>query len=167
MTLKIYAIAAMAEGRVIGKDNKIPWQIPEDMRHFAELTTGHAVLMGQRTYESLPRKFRPLPNRLNLVLSRTPDVLSGEPGIQIWTSLEQCLKACREGKLKLPSDKLWIAGGGEVYRTSMPYWDELYLTLVERKIDGDAFFPEFEDKFELKAREPKDGFSFLRYVRKG
>lgn len=164
MTLKIIAIAAMDEGRVIGLKNKLPWRIPEDMQRFSELTSGHAVLMGRKTYESLPSKFRPLPNRKNIVISRSSSAVVA-PGVDIWESSLGCIEACRKGELLLPSDMLWIIGGGQIYKDTLPFWDELYLTVVHSKHEGDVFFPQFEDKFRLVEDQIKEGYSFLRYCR--
>lgn len=164
--MKVFAIVGMDEGRVIGAGGRLPWRIPEDMRHFAELTTGHTVVMGRKTYESLPEKFRPLPNRLNVVLSRVERPESLPPEVKLFHAPDEFFEACRRGQLELPSDTVWIIGGEQIYRATMDSWDELYLTRVWSNHCGDAYFPAFEDKFELIESSPREGYTFERYVRK-
>lgn len=157
---KICAIAAMDEGRVIGKGGGLPWHLPEDMKHFKQLTMGHAVLMGRKTYESIPEKMRPLPGRRNLVLTSNPSSLPDLPSeVALFTSVKDAIESFKDGIL-------WIIGGEKVYRETLQYWDELFLTLVKGRHEGDAFFPEFEGGFELRERERGEECSFLRYVRK-
>ena len=165
MTRKIKAIVAMDEGRVIGIKNALPWNIPEDMERFKKLTLGHAVLMGRHTYESLPPRFRPLPKRKNIVVTRVlPPGATGED-LEIWSSLEDALQAFRDGRLRTPTEDLWIVGGAQIYEQSQPLWDELYLTLVKGKHDGDAYFPAFEAEMKPIEKIERQGFSFLHYVR--
>lgn len=165
MATRIIAIAAMDEGRVIGRSEKLPWNIPADLQRFSELTKGHTVLMGRKTYQSLPEKFRPLPARKNVVVTRNPHTLGDIGGVEVWESLESCLKAAKAGLLAEPDRNVWIIGGAEIYSESLPYWDELYLTLVHSKHEGDAFFPRFEESFELDKREDFADYSFLHYLR--
>jgi dihydrofolate reductase len=162
MKIKIIAIAAMDEARVIGVKNQLPWQIPEDLKRFSLLTVGHAVLMGRRTFESLPAAFRPLPKRKNIVISST---LPEQKGVEIFQSPEGVFKALEEEVLKLPTDKLWVIGGESLYRQTLEYWDEVYLTLVQGKHQGDAFFPEFEEGFKLVSKDEHPGFSFCHFER--
>ena len=167
--VKICAIAAMDEGRAIGVNNTIPWKLPEDMRRFASLTKGHSVLMGRKTWESLPPKFRPLPDRVNIVVSRTfaPAQPGKEAGGAIfYPSLPQALAAFRCGAVAAPGGTLWIIGGEQIYRETVNDWDELFLTRVHSTHQGDAFFPRFEESFQLVESERKDGFAFERYVRR-
>lgn len=166
MTARIKAIVAMDEGRVIGIDGKLPWKLPEDMKRFAALTTGHTVVMGRKTFESLPAKFRPLPNRKNVVFSRNLEGFPVLPGVEAWASAEDFFKACRNATIKLPSDQVWVIGGSDIYRATMRFWDELYLTRVSSKHNGDAYFPEFENDFERIEIEPREGYSFEHFVRK-
>jgi dihydrofolate reductase len=161
--MKIAAIAAMDEGRVIGIKGQLPWQLPEDMKHFSTLTKGHAVLMGVATYQSLPEKFRPLPGRKNIVLARPRVEI---PGIEVWDSLEQCIDHYRSGAGKLPSEMLWVIGGAQIYRATRPYWDEVYLTAVPGQHEGDAFFPEFEADFELLSEEKAHACTFKVFRKK-
>ncbi len=133
------AIAAMSENRVIGHGNKIPWHLPEDFKWFKQTTTGHIIVMGRKTFESIGR---PLPNRETIVLSRSE---FSHPGVKTIHSLDE-LPA-------LAGDRqVFICGGAQIYEQTLPQCSDLYLTLVKRQVDGDAFFPAFEDRFELHAQ---------------
>lgn len=165
ISLKIAAVAAMDEDRVIGADNQIPWHLPEDLKRFSSLTAGHTVLMGRKTYQSLKLPYRPLPRRKNVVITRDPSQLADEKGIETASSPERFIQACKRGDIVLPSEKLWIIGGEQIYRQTVEYWDEVYLTVVHGKHEGDAHFVEFEDQFRLVEREEHRGFSFLHYLR--
>lgn len=145
------AIAAMSENRVIGANGKIPWHIPDEFKWFKEATMGHTLVMGRKTYESIGR---PLPGRRTIVLSRQPLEI---PGAAVVPSLEE-VKA--EGAV-------FIAGGAEVYRQALPFCSELYLTVVKRKVEGDAFFPEIVPEFvrDEKPRLEHPEFTVWRYAR--
>lgn len=125
-------IWAQTTAGVIGRDNAIPWHIPEDMAHFRKVTGGHPVVMGRRTWDSLPARFRPLPGRRNIVVTRQPD-WSAE-GAERTDSVD---KALRTGG----PDPVWVMGGGETYCAAMEYATELMVTEVDAEIDGDAFAP--------------------------
>lgn len=127
----ISIVVAHARNRVIGRDGALPWRLPSDMRRFRELTTGHTVVMGRRTFESLPDAFRPLPERRNLVLSSDPSY--GPPGTEVFPSLEAALAAC-EGDC-------FVVGGGATYADALPLCERVYATEVEAEPEGDAFFP--------------------------
>lgn len=134
--MKKIAIAAMSENRVIGCEGKIPWHIPEDLKFFKMMTLGNVVVVGRKTFETLPK----LKDRKILVLSRNQSYSScGEiNGVNIdWL------------ETFIGSDKLFIAGGGEIYKQFLPICDELYLTTIKKQIDGDTYFPEFEELFKL------------------
>ena len=162
---KISIIAAVADNYAIGKSNKLPWHLPADLRHFKQLTTGHAVLMGKRTYESLPNG--PLPNRKNIVLT---SVLSEgvNEGYYEADSLEDALELCEH------EDKVFIIGGGAVYRQSLDIADSMYITWVHAEFAADAFFPEIDfDQWIEVSREdfPVDDknlypYSFVYYEKK-
>ena len=124
-------IWAQAADRVIGRDNAIPWRIPEDMKHFREITAGSAVLMGRRTWESLPPRFRPLPGRRNLVLSRTP-----QEGAETFDSLEKALADV--------TGDLWVIGGSAVYAATLPFADRVEVTEIRETFEGDTFAPAVE-----------------------
>ena len=160
---KIIAIAAMDEGRVIGHQGHLPWNLSEDLKRFKELTMGQAVLMGRKTYESLPSFAQPLPGRVNVVLTRDPEALAAPARVFRFSSLEAAVQVFRNEGLGASIDILWIIGGEQVYQQSIAFWDELYLTLVRGKHEGDAFFPDFEEKFILLEKEERGEMNFLKY----
>jgi len=125
----ITLIAAMSENRVIGAAGDLPWRLPADLKHFKALTTGHAILMGRKTYESIGK---PLPNRRNLVLTGNP------PGVETVRDIDEALRLVKD------DDALFIIGGERVYRDTLPRADRLHLTLVHAHIEGDAHFPPFD-----------------------
>jgi len=127
---EIVIIVAVAQNRVIGKDNQLIWNIPEDMAHFKALTAGHTVLMGRKTWESLPPRFRPLPGRRNIVVSRQADYAA--PGAELANSLEEGLA------LAATNETVFIIGGAEIYRQAMPLADRLEITEVELSPEGDS-----------------------------
>ncbi len=185
------AIAAMSLNRVIGADGKIPWHLPEDFKWFKKMTMGNIVVMGRKTFESLGR---PLPNRKNMILTRHPQrLIKNMPEIfgqyHEWRSGEYLKRAyqfrfSKLGELQeteififnsldklnpaeFPND-IFICGGEDIYEQALPRCSDLYLTLVKREIEnGDAFFPPFEDKFDL-AEEIRDEpeFKIIHYQRK-
>jgi dihydrofolate reductase len=131
----IAIVVAHGRNRVIGRDGGLPWHLPADLRRFRELTSGHAVVMGRRTFESLPPRFRPLPGRRNLVLSSDPAYDPG-PGAEAFTSLGAALEAC--------GGSCFVIGGARVYEQAAALADRIYATHVDAAPDGDAFFPELE-----------------------
>ncbi len=151
---KLSAIAAMAVNRVIGRAGALPWHHPEDLQFFKKTTLGHPVLMGRTTFESLGR---PLPGRLNLVLSGTlPEIA----GITVLRRLEELPAAC-DG-----AERVFVIGGARLYEALLPRCEELYLTLVDEAPAGDAFMPPFESLFgppEVLAVSPP--LEFRRYRR--
>jgi len=148
---KFKAIAAMSLNRVIGDGNKIPWHLPEDFKWFKQLTTGNVVVMGRKTFESIGK---PLPNRETIILSRSQFSF---PGVRTVADL-------REIDLANETREVFICGGAQIYAQALPLCSDLYLTLVKREVEGDAFFPAFEDRFEL-AEELRDtpDFKILHY----
>jgi dihydrofolate reductase len=150
---KIIIIAAMAENRIIGRDSRLPWSISEDMKRFRELTRGWPCVMGRKTWESLPKK--PLPGRPNIVVSKT---LARPGGASVFPSLEDALEHCKDFA------KVYICGGGMIYREAMEYADSIELTLIHAEYEGDAFFPEIDPSlWEEEEREDHEKFSFIRY----
>lgn len=127
-------IAAMAENRVIGRDGELPWRLPDEMRFFVRTTRGHTVVMGRRTFESFGQ---PLPNRRNIVVTR--DRSYAPAGAEVAHSLEDALALAAEDA------EVFVAGGAEIYRQSLPRADRLYLTLVHGQPQGDTLFPEFDE----------------------
>jgi dihydrofolate reductase len=154
--LKLIAIAAVSLNRVIGKNGKVPWDIPEDLRRFMRLTSGHTVLMGRKSFESLGK---PLPNRRNVVLSSEP-----VPGVETYSAIDAALLASRN------DDKVFVIGGGEIFAAMLNKLDALQLTLVERTVEGDTYFPPYEEmvksKFDLVFEERHEGFRYLDYERR-
>jgi len=140
-------IAAVAANGVIGDGNRLPWRLPEDLRRFRAITTGHAVIMGRRTWESLPG---PLPGRQCIVVTRDPDYRA--PGADLAATLDQAL-----ARVRLPAPAFCI-GGGELYRAAFPRADLLYLTEIERDFSGDVTFPAYDrDAWREVSREPRQG----------
>ena len=130
------AIAAMAENRVIGNHNTIPWHLPEDFKWFKKTTMGQTLLMGRKTYDSIGR---PLPGRQTIILSRNQLSIPNTQTVNTIESIESVAT----------SDIIWIAGGAEIYQLMLPKCSDLYLTRVHQSPVGDTFFPEFENHFEL------------------
>ena len=129
------AIAAMSENRVIGQGKKIPWHIPEDFKWFKETTMGHVLVMGRRTFESIGKA---LPGRETMVLTRGE---FSHPDVTVIGSLNEVTP-------KLEGRTAFIAGGAQIYEQALPRCSDLFLTLVKREVEGDVFFPVFEDHFE-------------------
>ena len=132
----ISAIVAMSQNRVIGKDNKIPWHLPADLKYFKKTTLDHHIILGRKCYESIGR---PLPRRTNIVVTRNPNYRA--EGCIVVRSIEEALEFSRKAK----QEEVFIAGGGQIYEQSMHFWDKLYLTEVNVAVEGDIFFPEIVD----------------------
>jgi dihydrofolate reductase len=162
---KIIAIAAMDEKRVIGNNGGLCWHIPEDMKRFAELTKGNTVIMGRKTFDSLPDKFKPLPQRKNIVISKTLKSIPEKPDVAVFDSIENALLALQSGGTKTQGDIIWIIGGEQIYRSSLNHWDEIELTLVKGSHEGDVFFPDFEKDFKETERKEFQNYSFIHYSR--
>ncbi len=139
----ISIIAALAENRVIGVNNTLPWRLPNDLKHFRRLTTGHAIVMGRKNYESIGK---PLPERTNIIVTRNRDYRAS--GCLIAHSLDDAL-ALAKG-----DPEIFVIGGAEIYREALPLADRLYLTQVHSAVEGDTFFPEINDNaWKETARE--------------
>jgi dihydrofolate reductase len=154
-------IVAISENNVIGKDGDIPWHFPEDLKHFKEKTTGNAVIMGRKTFESLPESYRPLPDRKNIVLTR-----SGlEEKHEDVEEVEDLKKAYKEARKF--GEKAFIIGGATVYEQTLDEVDKLVLTRIHEEYEGDTFFPKInKDKWEEETREDREKLSFIEYRRK-
>ncbi|RJO76434.1 dihydrofolate reductase [Nocardia panacis] len=137
-------IWAQTPAGVIGFENTIPWRVPEDMAHFKEVTLGHPVVMGRRTWDSLPPRFRPLVGRRNIVVTRQADWSAD--GAERAGSLAEALA--------LAGDTAWVAGGGEIYAAAMPFATELLVTEVDAQLDGDAFAPAIGPEWQADTPEP-------------
>ncbi|MFN6961104.1 MAG: dihydrofolate reductase [Rhodocyclaceae bacterium] len=153
----IVIVAAVARNGVIGKNDTLPWHLPEDLKHFKALTTGHAVVMGRKTWESLPEKFRPLPQRQNFVVTRNPHYVA--PGATVLHSLDEVRR------IGAGDTALFVIGGAELYRQLLPWADRLELTEIDAAFDGDAFFPPIDPRQwrEVK-RKPGVGANGLIYA---
>jgi dihydrofolate reductase len=153
--VKLALIVAVARNRVIGKGGKLPWHISEDLKRFKRLTTGHALLMGRKTYESIGR---PLPNRRNVVISSTP-----QPGVETYRTIPEALEALTD------QEKVFVIGGGQLYNCLLDSADELHLTLVDQDVEGDTFFPPYEQllgtRYREVGREEHEGYTFVDYLR--
>ncbi len=163
--MKISIIAAVAENRVIGKDNDLIWRLPDDMKFFMQKTSGHHVIMGRKNFESLPPKYSPLPNRTNIVITRQEDLFID--GAHVVHSLDDALKIAKDNR----EEEAFVIGGGEIYKMGLAVADIMYLTEIKSSFDGDAYFPEF-DRSQWKELErlnhPKDDrhdyeFDFVTY----
>ena len=157
--MKMVAIAAMDVNRVIGRDNQIPWHYPADMKHFIRTTRGHPVVAGRKTYESF--KVHPLPGRLNLILTRNPDYTSDE-GVIVCQTLDQAVAAARESN----ATKLFVLGGAEIYQLALPNTDEMILTFLPIEVEGDAYFPAWnEEEWEVVDEKKDQDLVFITYRR--
>jgi len=132
--MRISLIVAMTPDRVIGRDGGLPWHLPADLRRFRELTMGHPMIMGRRTFQSLGCI---LPGRRHIVITRNPDFKC--PGVDVAHSLDAALA------LAAKSDEVFVIGGAEIFRQALPRADRMYLTLIDAQIKGDTFFPEYDE----------------------
>lgn len=156
---EINVIVAMTKRRIIGKDGTLPWHLSEDLKLFKAHTTGNIVIMGRKTFDSIGR---PLPNRRNLVVSKSIQENEKVAGVEYFPDLEHALKAAQEG-----SGKIFIIGGASIYHQMIEKADRLYISLVDGDFDGDTCFPEVkEDVWKVVATEPHTGFTLNIYERK-
>jgi dihydrofolate reductase len=126
----ISIVVAISENHVIGKDNKLLWYLPNDLKHFKDITTGHTVIMGRKTYESVGK---PLPKRRNIIITRQDITIEG---CEVVNSIEAAVALCKN------EEEVFIVGGAEIYKQSMRLTNRIYLTIVHKEFDGDSFFPE-------------------------
>lgn len=161
-------IAALSQNRCIGRHNKLPWHLPNDLKYFKRETWGRPIVMGRKTWESLGR---PLPGRTNIVITRQPGYEA--EGARVVASLEEALRLAQDVALIDGADRVMVIGGGEIFRAALPLADYLYLTEVHAQVEGDAFFPEVD--MSCYAEEAREDFapsgdnpyaySFVRYCR--
>ena len=156
---RIALIAAIGKNRELGRSGELVWHLPDDMRHFKELTLGHPVIMGRKTWESLPERFRPLPDRTNIVVTRQEGYTA--EGATVDASLEDALASAA---LADGVDEIFIIGGGELYAAALPLADRLYLTLVEATADADTFFPPYEQDFAITKEEVGSGEPLHKFL---
>ena len=148
-------VALAKKNRAIGKNNKLPWYIPEDLKHFKDVTNGHPVIMGRKTYESIGR---PLPNRTNIVVTRNKNY--NAPGCLIASSLTNSIKLAKQKD----KDEIFIIGGGQIFEEVIMIADKLYLTVVEGDIEGDIYFPQYEAAFPKIISESKHESHGYKYT---
>jgi dihydrofolate reductase len=159
LTMSISLIAAISKNYVIGKDNDLPWHIPEDLKHFRDLTRGKTVLMGRKTWESIPEKFRPLPKRTNIVITRNADYELPE-GVILSDNIKAVLENYKD-------EEVMVIGGGGIYAQTIDMADTLYMTHIDMEVEGDILFPHIDTNiWEETTREDHEGFSFVTYKKK-
>jgi dihydrofolate reductase len=152
------AIAAMSLNRVIGAGNRIPWHLPEDFKWFKKMTTGQVIVMGRKTFDSIGK---PLPNRTTIVLTRAAAPI---PGVRTLSDLNQLNPA----DAALTGREIFICGGAQLYQQALPLCSDLYLTLVQRVVEGDTLFPPFEDQFDLVDEVlHRPEFKIMHYRKRG
>ena len=154
-------IVAVSENNIIGKDNRIPWSIPKDLQRFKQLTLDHPVIMGRKTYESIPPKYRPLPQRRNIIVSKN---MPEAEGIYIARNIEEALELAEE-------QDTYVAGGATIYEAFLPRVNCMEITRVHNNYDGDIFFPTIDlGQWNLVGEEDHGDepipYSFLTYLRK-
>lgn len=165
--MTISLIAALTRNHVIGRANDLPWHLPDDMKYFMQTTKGHHVIMGRKNYDSIPEKFRPLPNRTNIVVTRQENLQA--PRCTIVHSLTDAMDIAQ----KAGETELFIIGGSAIYQLGMPFAQRLYLTEIEAELPGDTHFPEFDrTNWEEISRKPHPiddrhayAFDFVIYER--
>ena len=136
----ISLIVAVSENMVIGKDNKLVWHLPDDMNYFSNMTKGHSIIMGRKNWESIPEKFRPLPDRKNIVVTRNSKFK--DDGASVVNSIEEAIEEARSSE----DEEIFIIGGGEIYKLGFKYVDRLYITEIYAEVDGNTYFPEWNKK---------------------
>ncbi len=152
-------IAGISQNNCIGLNGQLPWHIPEDLKHFREITAGKTVLMGRKTWESLPEKFRPLPNRTNIIITRQTDY-TVPTGVEVYATIG-------EATTKHPNEEIMVIGGAEIYKQTIEQANTLYITHINQTVVGDAFFPEIDlNVWKETERGDHEGFSFVTYTRK-
>lgn len=159
---RLHLIYARAANGVIGKDNQLPWHLPEDLAHFKRTTLGCPVIMGRKTWDSLPPKFRPLPGRLNIVVSRDPAFAA--EGASVAHSLDAAREQCPAGS------EVWVIGGAQIYAQALPLAHTVVVTEIARDFDGDAFAPTLGPEWRETARQAQVSaaglpFAFVTYTR--
>ncbi|WP_284986456.1 dihydrofolate reductase [Arthrobacter sp. fls2-241-R2A-172] len=150
-------IWAQTKAGVIGKDGSMPWHLPEDLKHFSQLTTGHPVIMGRKTWESFPAKYRPLPGRTNIVVTRNAEWASTPEaeGALVVSSLDEALL---ESQFAPGGQKVWIIGGAQIFEQSMNLANLAVVTIIDADFDGDTFAPELGDDWTFDTMAPAEGW---------
>jgi dihydrofolate reductase len=158
--MNINLIWAQAHNRVIGKNGAMPWHLPEDLAHFKRVTLGAPVMMGRKTWESLPPRFRPLPGRTNIVISRQTDFLAGHTGIGLQTA--ETLEAALDMACDHPD--VWIIGGAQIYAQALPLANKIIVTHIDATFKGDAFAPALGREWRETQREAHTAANGLRFA---
>ena len=164
----ISIIVAVSSNQVIGKDNKLAWNLPYDMKYFSNTTRNHTVIMGRKNWESIPEKFRPLPNRKNIIVSRNKKYKI-KSSIVV-NSVEKAIEVAKNDN----DNEIFIIGGGEIYKASFKYINKLYITEIRSIIEGNTFFPKWNKKkwkeisriSNKKDKVHKYDFDFVVYIKK-
>lgn len=151
---------AIAKNGVIGDANDLPWYLPEDLKHFKQITMGHTVLMGRKTYDSIIQRLgKPLPGRVNVVITRQED-FAAQPSVLVFHSLEQALNA-------LKNDDVYVIGGAQIFGAALPYAKKMHVTHVKKDYKGDVRFPEINwQEWDMLDQEPREEFTFATYIKK-
>lgn len=136
--MRLSLVVAVAKNGVIGRGGGLAWKISEDLKRFKEITTGHPIIMGRKTFDSIGK---PLPNRINIVVSRT---MNEREGVIVARTVEQAIKAASDGGRELGVDEIFVIGGADLYEKTLPLADRLYLTEVDAAVEGDVRFPRFD-----------------------
>jgi dihydrofolate reductase len=159
MAARVAITVAIGRNREIGKEGKLLWHIPDDLKRFKQLTLGHPVIMGRKTFESILAILgKPLPGRTNVVITR--DQNWAHEGVLVFHSLEEALEKARE----LEAEEIHIGGGADLYKQVLPFVDRLYLTLIDDTKDADTYFPEYEQEFTKKISEETHEHKGLKYT---
>ncbi|HKC66702.1 MAG TPA: dihydrofolate reductase [Bacteroidia bacterium] len=160
-------IVAVAQNNVIGKNNTLIWNLPADMKFFKEKTKGHVIITGRKNYESIPEKFRPLPDRINVVITRQADYKA--PGAIVVPSIEAAIEYVKQHHA---NEEIFIIGGAEIYKQTIAICNKIYLTRIHHSFEGDAFFPELTADWKLIHSEDispdeknKYPFAFQTWIR--
>lgn len=153
--MKLHLIWAQARNGVIGREGGMPWHLPEDLAHLKALTLGCPVIMGRKTWESIPAKFRPLPGRRNIVLTRALNW--SQTGAEVSNNVREALLKCEQ------SDIVWVIGGGEVYAQALPLAHRAEVTEIDADIDGDAFAPQLGPAWLKTAGTPQVSSTGMKY----
>ncbi len=174
--MEINLIFARARNGVIGNQNTLPWHLPEDMAHFKRLTTGCPVIMGRKTWDSLPPRFRPLPNRTNIVLTRQENGESDsennhQNSVKLLSSVQEALQFCEQISNAEAPQAIWVIGGAAIYEQFLPHACRVYVTEIHQNFEGDAFAPQLGIEWLETAREDHTSvngmaFSFVTYQKK-
>ena len=160
--MQLNMIYASANNGVIGHNNQLPWHLPEDMARFKQLTTGWPVIMGRKTWDSLPSRFRPLPGRTNIVVTRQPSWQAS--GASVASSVEDAISQCRQ------VEQAWVIGGAQIYAAAEPLADRIEVTQIAHNFEGDAFAPPLGPQWIESARQAHVSssglnFSFITYTK--